>query len=363
MMPGAESGCSANNGNVCQDVKEAACYGPTASCQIPSQQCCRMVQQRVCQQVPVRVPVMVNITVPGRVVPNRKCNTVDVEVPFCETVQETIKENKTYDRCEMEKKEHCVPFELPTFSVIKQDRAEQIDLRVSKCKKSVLEQEYCHVFPDAEVECREKLETRQYILNKVVCDREREAKICRTIPWSRCMAGSGQECEMVPRQRCVEGGCSNNPACGQCDKMRQEGLLQGGCPMQSSPPVGPLAPQIPAPSTCGNFFPKDLVGAFSPTSGAYSSTGGGAGAYSGTGGGAYSSTQMGGGTYSNTQMGGGTYSNTQMGGGGYSTAPANTVYSGSAQVTSQNFVPANTLPQDLGLGGGGSLPEIGERNI
>ena len=66
----------------------------------------------------MRVPVMVNITVPGRVVPNRKCNTVDVEVPFCEIVQETIKENKTYDRCEMEKKEHCVPFELPTFSVV-----------------------------------------------------------------------------------------------------------------------------------------------------------------------------------------------------------------------------------------------------
>merc|ERR1712098_408620 len=120
---------------------------------------------------------------------------------------------------------------------------------------------------------------------------------------------------------------------------RQEGLLQGGCPMQSSPPIGPLAPQLPAPSSCGNFFPKDLVGAFSPASGAYSSTGGGA--YSSTGDGAYSSTQM--------------------GGGGYSTGPANTVYSGSAQVTSQNFVPANTLPQDLGLGG--SLPEIGERNI
>merc|ERR1712179_727931 len=96
IQPGAETACSSNNGNVCQDVKEAACYGPTASCQVPSQQCCRMVQQKVCQQVPVRV------------VPNRKCDTVDVEVPFCEIVQETIKENKTYDRCEMEKKEHCV---------------------------------------------------------------------------------------------------------------------------------------------------------------------------------------------------------------------------------------------------------------
>jgi len=325
MQPGAETGCRSNNGNVCQDVKEAACYGPTASCQVPSQQCCRMVQQKVCQQVPVRVPVMVNITVPGRVVPNRNCETVDVEVPFCEIVQETIKENKTYDRCEMEKKEHCVPFELPTFSVIKQDRAEQIDLRVTKCKKSVVEQEYCHVFPDAEVDCREKQESRKYILNKVVCDRERDAKICRTIPWSRCMSGSDQECEMVPRQRCVDS-CSSDPACGKCDQMRQEGLLQGGCPLQPSAPAGPLAPvspmaspQLPAPSSCGNFYPKDLVGAFSPTSvstDAYSHAG----------------------------------------------APVNTIFSQQAQVTSQNFVPTNTLPQDLGHSAGG-LPEIGERSI
>ena len=51
LQPGAEGGCSSNSGNVCQDVKEAACYGPTASCQAPSQQCCRMVHQKVCQQV------------------------------------------------------------------------------------------------------------------------------------------------------------------------------------------------------------------------------------------------------------------------------------------------------------------------
>merc|ERR1712098_783096 len=347
MMPGAESGCSANNGNVCQDVKEAACYGPTASCQAPGQQCCRMVQQKVCQQVPVRVPVPVDVTVPGQMIPKRECETVDVESPVCNTYQETVQEEKTYDRCEMTKKEQCVTFEMPSFSIVKQQRSEQVELRVSKCKKSVISQEYCHVFADAAVDCRQRRETRRYILNKVVCDRQREAKICRSIPWSRCMAGSGQECEMVPRQRCVEGGCSNNPACGQCDKMRQEGALQGGCPMQSSPPVGPLAPQLPAPSSCGNFFPKDLVGAFSPSSGAYSGTGGGA--YSSTGGGAYSG------------IGDVAYSSTQMGGGGYSTGPANTVYSGSAQVTSQNFVPANTLPRDLGLGG--SLPEIGERNI
>jgi len=311
--------CGSQNGNVCQEVKEAACYGPSASCQAPTQQCCRMVQEKVCQQVPVRVPVMVNITIPGRVVPSKKCDTVDVEVPFCEMVQETIKENKTYDKCEMEKKEHCVPFELPTFSVIKQDREEQIDLRITKCKKSVVEQEYCHVFPDAEVDCRERRETRRYILNKVVCDRERDAKICRTIPWSRCLTGSDQECKMVPRQRCVDS-CSTNPACGKCDQLRQEGQLQGGCPMSPPMPMpaGPMNPSpLPATSSCGNFFPKDLVGAFSPA---------------------------------------------QTNTGPYSSAPSNTIYSQGAQVTSQNFVPANTLPQHMGSSAG-SLPEIGDRSI
>merc|ERR1711931_84336 len=184
----------------------------------------------------------------------------------------------------MEKKEHCVPFELPTFSVIKQERAEQIDLRVTKCKKSVVEQEYCHVFPDSEVDCREKQESRKYILNKVVCDRERDAKICRTIPWSRCMSGSDQECEMVPRQRCVDS-CSSDPACGKCDQMRQEGVLQAGCAMElvgqggsgiSAPLSSQALSSIPAPSSvpasasCGNYYPKDLLGTFSPNT-AYNS--------------------------------------------------------------------------------------------
>ena len=66
---------------------------------------------------------------------------------------------------------------------MKQQRSEQVELRVSKCKKSVISQEYCHVFPDAAVECRQRRETRRYILNKVVCDRQRDAKICRSIPW------------------------------------------------------------------------------------------------------------------------------------------------------------------------------------
>ena len=61
---------------------------------------------------------MVNFTIPGRMIPKRKCETISVEVPYCETIQETIKENKTYERCKMTEKEHCVTFELPSYEVV-----------------------------------------------------------------------------------------------------------------------------------------------------------------------------------------------------------------------------------------------------
>jgi hypothetical protein len=88
-------------------------------------------------------------------------------------------------------------------------------------------------------------------------------------------------------------------------------------------------PPLPAPtSSCGNFFPKDLVGAFAPS-----------------------------------PVQAGAYSHSQANIGAYSSAPANTLYSGQAQVTSQNFVPTSTLPHDLGGSSAGSLPEIGDRSI
>merc|ERR1711970_594934 len=307
---GAKCG-SPGGGNVCQKVKEAACYGPSASCQAPSQQCCRIIQQKVCQQVPVRVPVPVDVTLPGSRIPRKKCETVEVESPVCKNYQETVQEEKTYDKCEMTKKEQCVTFEMPSFTTVKQQTSEQVELRVSKCKKTVISQEYCHVFPDAAVECRQRRETRRYILNKVVCDRQRDAKICRSIPWSQCMSGSDQECEMVPRQRCVDS-CSTDPACGKCDQMRQEGLLQAGCAMGQGG-SGVLAPSssqapssisVPASASCGNFYPKDLLGTFNP---------------------------------------------------------ANTAYN--SKISSNYFSPPSTLQQDLLGRGGGRLPEIGDRVV
>ena len=69
-------------------------------------------------QVPVRVPVPVNITMPGRRIPKRNCKTVEVESPVCKNYPETVEEEKTVDKCEMEKKEQCVTFEMPSFSIV-----------------------------------------------------------------------------------------------------------------------------------------------------------------------------------------------------------------------------------------------------
>jgi len=322
------SACGSQSGRFCQNVTEAACYGPSLSCQSPSQQCCQIIQQKVCKQVPIRVPMMVNFTIPGRMIPERKCETVSVEVPYCETIQETIKENKTYERCEMTEKEHCVTFELPSYNVVKLNRTEQVDLRVTRCKKSTLEQEYCHTFPDATVECRERREARRYILNKVVCDRKRSINICRTIPWSRCTAGSDQECRMVPRQRCVDS-CSTSPDCMKCDQLRQQGALQGSCPNQIPQMPGPVpAMTPPAATTCGNFYPQDLIGGVPAP--------------------AYSSNAP---TYP-------TASSYPSDGGDFQLPK---VFSQPAQITSQNFIPDDPLvPNSMQSD---SLPEIGDISI
>ena len=66
----------------------------------------------------MRVPVPVNITMPGQRIPKRKCVTVEVESPVCKNYPETVEEEKTVDKCEMEKKEQCVTFEMPSFSIV-----------------------------------------------------------------------------------------------------------------------------------------------------------------------------------------------------------------------------------------------------
>jgi len=313
MVCGKSQNCPPQQRKFCQEgVKEALCYGPSTSCESPAQQCCRTVQQRVCQKVPVRVPVPVNITIPGQMTPKRNCKTVDIEVPVCKNYPTTISVNTTVERCETEKKKQCVTFEFPVFTIVKNERSEQVDLRVKKCKKTSIQQEYCHVFPNAEVQCRQTRESRRYILNKVVCDRQRETQICRSLPWSRCVAGSDQECNMVPRQRCVDT-CSNSPECTKCDRLRQQGALQGGCPTQTSQnlaPQQPLAPAPPASSTCGNFYPQDTVAGFNP----------------------------------------------QL------SAPASNKIYPPAKMTSETFIPATNLPYSGGFNSG-DLPEIGDRTV
>ena len=71
---------------------------------------------------------------------------------------------------------------------------------------------------------------KNYVVNRVTCDQTRTAKVCRSLPWypptlcqcrhcsrssrSQCALGSGQECRMVEKTRCVPV-CNKSPMCNR----------------------------------------------------------------------------------------------------------------------------------------------------
>lgn len=227
---------------MCQRVREAACYGSLGSCESPSQTCCRTTYQRVCQQVPLRVPVTVNVTIPGESVRKQDCSNVERTVPVYRTEMRTVYENSTREQCQPEKTQQCVNFTLPTFDTMKVDMEDRVELDTIRCHRQNRTRTYCHTFPGAKLNCRIDQVARRYIVNRVRCDQQRETNICRTIPWSRCVPNSGQECRMVQRTRCVSA-CSRSSQCARCDQMRQSGALAQPC----SSPSG----------SCSKFFPRD----------------------------------------------------------------------------------------------------------
>jgi len=228
---------------VCQQVREAACFGPLGTCQAPAQTCCKITYQRVCQQVPYRVPVLVNITLPGERIRKQDCQDVERIVPIYKTVVNTVFENITREKCQPERKQQCVNFTLPLYEKVNVDRNETVVLSTQKCNKQNLTRTHCETFPGAKVTCTTDSVSRRYIVNKVKCDQNRETKACRMMPWSRCVPNSGQECRMVQKTRCVPA-CSQTPQCNRCEQMRQSGMLESTCSSSGS--------------TCSKFYPRDL---------------------------------------------------------------------------------------------------------
>ena len=91
--------------------------------------------------------------------------------------------------------------------------------------------------------CENKTVPRQYILNRVLCNRQRAVKFCRGVPESDCRNVTNQQCKMVPKEVC-QPGCSQSKQCSQCDAFSRQ-VDQGLNPLsltaltsrEASPPV------------------------------------------------------------------------------------------------------------------------------
>merc|ERR1711936_1222969 len=137
------------------------------------QQCCSQAPQQVCRQVPRRVPVWRNVTVPN-VTWKEECRTVNQTLP---PRQKTIyvKQNvtKSHRICNKVYKEETFNYTMPKYEVIKTNRSEKVPFVVAECKLRQETKKYYHTFPNADFKCTNKTVRRQYILNQVVCDRQR----------------------------------------------------------------------------------------------------------------------------------------------------------------------------------------------
>merc|ERR1719192_1611196 len=184
-------------GSVCQRVKEASCYGNLASCETPGQKCCRTTYERVCQQVPTRVPVMVNMTIPGRPIRKQDCQMVERTIPRYKTEMQTRNETRTRQVCEPKMEERCVNFTLPSFEKVNVDMKEKVELGSIQADIRESNRTKCLNIPRAKVTCMSSKVNKRFVVNKVVCDQRRKTNVCRSIPWSQCTPGSGQECRMM----------------------------------------------------------------------------------------------------------------------------------------------------------------------
>ena len=97
------------------------------------------------------------------------------------------------------------------------------------------------IFFALQVACTDSKVNKRFVVNRVVCDQRRKTNVCRSIPWSiptpchsspfyyvmifhriiliipprsQCTPGSGQECRMVQRTRCVPV-CNKSPMCSR----------------------------------------------------------------------------------------------------------------------------------------------------
>jgi len=230
-------------GSACQQVNQPVCYGQGQPC-FPGQgqQCCSEAPQQVCRQVPRRVPMWRNVTVPN-VTWKEECRNTTEKLPDSwKTDYEERNVTKSIKICNKVYNETSFNYTIPNYEVVKTNRSEQVAFAVVECDLRVTTKKYYHTFPSADYKCENKTVPRQYILNRVLCNRQRAVKFCRGVPESDCRNVTNQQCKMVPKEIC-QPGCSQSKQCSQCDTFSRQGGFST-CPT----------------ATCPNYYPNTFIG-------------------------------------------------------------------------------------------------------
>merc|ERR1719462_241377 len=181
---------------------------------------------------------------------------VERTIPRYKTEMQTRNETRTRQVCEPKMEERCVNFTLPSFEKVNVDMKEKVELGSIQADIRESNRTKCLNIPRAKVTCMSTKVNKRFVVNKVVCDQRRKTNVCRSIPWSQCTPGSGQECRMVQRTRCVPV-CNKSPECTRCDQLRQSGQLDQGCPFAGGGGVVGGDQGGAVGGTCGKFFGRD----------------------------------------------------------------------------------------------------------
>jgi hypothetical protein len=220
---------------VCQNVRTPVCYGNLGTCNYATQQCCTQNPQQVCQNMPVRVARNISVPVYST---EQKCRDVTRTLQNCRTEYKTQNYTISNRKCNDVTKNVCFNMTIPQYDVVREEKNETVDFSVILCERKKEKRTFCTNVP-ADVRCQKIPVTKQYILNKVICDRQRTVQYCRSIPESDCRNVLNQRCRQVPRQVC-QPTCNQSSQCQRCEQFRS----QGGFSSCNS-------------GRCGNFYPED----------------------------------------------------------------------------------------------------------
>jgi len=208
---------------------------------------CEMTTEQVCQQVPIRVPVPGFRMVQPPPKYEMRCEPRTIMVPQCKTVYVPQTYKVPVRRCQDGTENKCYTYQVPVQEVVRKPENESVDFPSVNCTVQDVPKQTCHNLP-TKLECRIQNVRRGVYIRQRVCDRQRMARYCKTIPFSYCQNNPGQQCQMVPRTVC-QPTCEKSSYCNQCTQFANYGGFSQ-CSTQTCPNfISPTA-NCPPGSPC-----------------------------------------------------------------------------------------------------------------